>query len=362
MKIGILTFHNAHNYGAVLQAYALCTYLQRQDYDVHVLNYINHDIYDQYSSSWLHGMELKYNVRRFLYRRILRYGSKRERKFNRFISDLPLTRPFEEIIECQDDFDVIITGSDQVWNKEITKDHSNIYFLQGFSDRIKKVSYAASCGNYLLPEEIGTYLKQFSMIGVREKKTQAYIQSHFNINSYVTPDPTILLSAKVWNEIEEPVEGLPSRYLLFYTVSQHKTLLYLPTIKQISASLQLPIVFINYDREKNYKGYDGIDYNLSEIGPRDFVWLFHHATYVIPQSFHGNMFSLIFHKQFASLIEKSQKDARIETLHDSLGLGSSRLFTDYDDFLKIKGNIDYSQIQSKMDLLRLQGTMFLNKI
>ncbi len=359
-KIGIITFHNAHNYGAVLQAYALSKYLEKSGNIIEIINIQNPYITNSYLSRWNPLIGIKENIKKYIYRNILGRGKIRERKFSDFIAKLPLSKPIYPEYKLDTYYDMIICGSDQVWNRYITQDKSNIYFLATNNTKIK-IAYAASTGRVRLSKEDLHFLSSFKKIGVREKSLEAQIRNDFHLNAQLVPDPTLLLDDAEWEIIEKPVMGIPKRYLLFYSALPATTKKYLPLVEQVSEYLNLPIAYINTDRGKQYKGYKGISFNLNEIGPEEFVWLFHHAEFIIPFSFHGNMFSIIFKKNFASIGGYSNEDDRVSSLYDIFGIPKNRQFTTIEDFKKLEQNLDYTSIKMNIEKFKEIGVKFLKE-
>lgn len=340
MKIGLVTFHSSYNYGAVLQCYALVRTLSNLGHNVKVINIHNPKISDSYIYHfWRHRGKVILNIKEAIACLLLRKGIQREKSFYKFIHTFPLTKQYELGDNIDEDFDCLICGSDQVWNTSIIGSEYAKYYFLDFGNPSIRIAYAASAGNCKFADEnkslYGKYLSKFKKIGVREIFLQNYLKEEFKLNSTLTPDPTSLLTAEEWQEIEEPIKSLSYDYLLFYTVNGYYDY-YEILLTKIASALNLPVVYI--DNERSLK----IKYNiksLTEVSPGQFLWLFHNAKFIATDSFHGNMFSIIFRKAFCHLSSLNGKDERIISLHRSVGLGETRIISSYEDFVnKIIGN------------------------
>lgn len=186
MKIGILTFHYAHNYGAMLQAYALSTWLNNNGYDAVIIDYRLPFIYD--------------NHRKFTFRQFVKYyrsnnnllfsflkAAKNYRthrnfcrmvkwtRFEDFLNNILRKTDYIESIEQinQLGLDTIICGSDQIWNEKLTGGYIPLYFAEGIKKSINRISYAASTGdNSVESDKVHCFcslLTNFDHISVREK-------------------------------------------------------------------------------------------------------------------------------------------------------------------------------------------------
>ena len=152
-KIGILTFHNAYNYGAVLQCYALQKVIGNKNFNVEVINYNDFNVMDSYRFFPKNNRNLKSFIKSVI-KVVLFYGKtkKRYNKFDEFIKNnyiLSKNKYTKEDLLNEDsiNYDCLITGSDQVWSISIVGELSDIYTLNFANDKINKISYAASVGD-----------------------------------------------------------------------------------------------------------------------------------------------------------------------------------------------------------------------
>lgn len=322
MKIGTMTFFGSHNYGSVLQAYAL------QQFVV--------DLFQQHLSPCEYRIigfrsaqqqalyrppkadSPKNLVKRLMYLPYKRKIDRQHDKFERFITErLSVTEPFSDpaaLPERAADFDVLLSGSDQVWNVR-AKDFDYAYLFEGCKE--KKISYAASLGPLPIDrsrfdaERYAALLKGFASVSVRETQSREALGAFMDADRIaIMPDPVFLLSAEEWRKLES--EPYPDRYILFYCLEPSKAQIGLA--KRAAKQLGLPVVITGY-RNKN----DWINpfVKIYDAGPYDFLSLIDRAELVLTSSFHGTAFSLIFGKPFLAI--DGMADARIRDLLTRFG-------------------------------------------
>lgn len=350
-KIGILTFSNTLNYGAALQCYALFTYLRNLGNEVSVIDYRNNRVE-------ITGKRRFKSIKSFreflLWIMTKKNFSARERLFDEFNKNyLVMTEQFDKndfnIKSAQ--FDAIIVGSDQVWSNVIT-DGDITYFLP-FNNDTKKISYAASFGKGI-PEGkqwdiVFKYLSNFNAISVREKSAKNELENKIGIKSQVVCDPTFLLDYKSWSSIAAKGKGCEKGYVLCYILSQREKVI--SEGKKIAQQLRLPLVCIQTGSIHSTK--DAVDVTCAS--PLDFLALFSNAGYVVTDSFHGTCFSILFQREFYSLLGASAgSNARIENLLDELGL-SERYKT------SLFEPIDYNRVNEKKTQMIKESYSFIEK-
>ena len=356
MKIGILTFHCAHNYGAVLQCYALQEVLKRMGHTVEVMDYrpaFLKTAYDIVSFRRIYSRNplkiLKSLVSEFLClpERIRRYKG-----FDRFIKNrLRLSSP-----DIPSDCDVYIMGSDQVWNPKITKGFDPVYFgnFQFAKANKKYVAYAASmeaCA--LAPEAIDFYRKSlcnFDSISVREKQLAGLLQPLSEKPIETVLDPTLLAEAEIWHKIAKRPK-FNGKYVLVYQVGRNgNTLKIASSIAQEIGAVVIEItaeIFASFNRRK-----------LQCESPEEFLGWIKHASFVVTTSFHGTAFSIIFNRPFYCIELKKNGNTRCRSLLSSIGL-ENRLISVL-DMPRFSG-LDYSYANSCISKLQAQSQSFLTK-
>lgn len=296
-KIGIITFHRAVNYGAVLQTYALQATILKAGISCEIIDYRN-DFLEK-----LHNPKniKKYgSIIRYIYAVIKNRVKKDNRKNFELFREKYLkisTNTYDKtnISESNLHYNLFITGSDQVWNRNCS-DYDDAYFLDFVNANNSKYSYAASIGVKLqTDEERSAYrklLENYKCIYVREKQAKLELES-IGIKSEVTLDPTLLLSKNDWLKLAQKPTKFKyiNKYLLVYVIVETPSIFKLA--KEIAEKHDLEVVYIN----EMLLSKTGIT-NLSCITPNEWLWLFANAEFVVTNSFHGTAFSVNFGKQF----------------------------------------------------------------
>lgn len=359
-RIGIITFHRAHNYGAILQTYALQKVLSK-DYDVKIIDYRNEDIEKDYKIFNIDTQNIKSAIKSitssiiYMIKNINRF-----KKFDKFIKEnLILTDQYNSESELKENYpklDVYITGSDQVWNYNISGKKIDSYTLKFGDKSIKKLSYAASIGTNTFDESHKEkYIEnigELDFISVREENAKEYLKDIINKPLEVTLDPTLLLNRNQWDELLEKTKE-NNKYILGYAVSKESE--YYKTLNYISDITRMKIVHFNKRNNKIKNIYK----NAYATGPVEFLYLIKNAEYVIATSFHATVFSIIFHKKFW-IIPPKKVSSRITNLLEKLGI-QDRIITSLDELKKkdYDKNIDYEEVERKLDIERAQSIDWL---
>ena len=363
LKCGIVTFHSSHNYGSVLQAYAMVKIMQRLGLDAELIDFRHPRTIDMYEwQLWSPYKNWKWNLRELVLRGLFGFGKKREQVFSDFIGNvLVKSKRVKDKNDIPDIYDVLVCGSDQIWNPFASGCNDPIYYLD-FGTTTCKFSYAASSGSVGFGDSnidlFRKYLSKLKAIGVREQFMQKYINDAFGLASVVNPDPTFLLSAAEWSEIETPYDGLPDKYLLIYTIQRQKETI--DFANKVAKIMQLPKVQICNDRDLRTLAHKHVDYRLMDVSPQQFLWLFHHASFIVTNTFHGNMFSVIFRRKFIHYAINPD-DNRITTLHKTIGLNRSNMFYLEDSIENVKNQQDYNKdIEQKIASYIQDGIEFIH--
>ena len=349
MKVATLTLHNANNYGAVLQAYALQRFLIDLGLNTELIDY--------------HPNKKGNEVKRSLIQKILRHilhissyikSKSKSRKFNKFRTEfLRVSKDSlsgdEEIMHNPPQYDAYIVGSDQIWNTDVTN-KSKAFFLN-FVKSGRKISYAASLGkdefNEAEKEYVKEYLISFDALAVRESLLQQKLQDKFSIKAEHVLDPIFLLEKDNWLKISTSIR-LPLKYVLGYMMEYSQELI--DHTKDIARQQNCTPIFISQSHS-NFSGK-----KLKDLGPSEFIYTFANANYICTNSFHGTAFSLIFKKDF-TVVRHSRLNSRISSLVESVGL--SERFLDSIAFENDK--INYSEIKTKLEPLINNSKEYLNR-
>ena len=356
LGLGLITFHRALNYGAVLQTYALYSVLTRLGGNVTVLDYRNPVLEERHKPLCVSTCRKWTDLVRLLF--LSRNHNHKYRKFRRFLMDnVNLSGPLcnlRDLERVSDDYAGFITGSDQVWNGNITG-WDPAYFLV-FTDVDKRNSYAASFGFAEIPEgrseEYRRLLCGFKHMSVREQQAATVIQGLIGKRPEVVLDPTLLLRADEWEEIS--IRPKRKRYILVYGFAGEN---YLRFASGLARKTGLRIVCIgNPLFPKPCFAYE------RDAGPEEFLGLFRDASYIVTNSFHGVAFAINFNVPFflEFLPEASGVNARLENIVDLFGL-SGRLIS-RGEIANQEFSMDFSLINSTLESERQKSFRFLRML
>ena len=323
MKTGLLTFYHIHHYGAMLQAYATERAVASLGSECEIIDYyVNQDntlfqrptglgsaAHDAHTA--LHYGPLKARYERFeaFSRENLNISGRRYQSL-------------EELRQAELPYDVLLSGSDQIWNPKIFPDgRFDPVFFGAFSHK-RKIAYAPSFGIPRIPdgmeEELRTYLESFSHLSVRERQGQGIVRDITGKDVPVVLDPTLLLERTDWAAAARD-GGAGRGYILCYCISRPDALA--PYIRRLAEETGLPVVQLCGVRQKVHPKARCI---LS-AGPAEFLGLFRDAAYVCTNSFHGTVFSVQFQKPFFTAVAPAEmaapESSRTFSLLSRLGLG-----------------------------------------
>lgn len=357
MKIGILTYHRSHNYGALLQAIGLREYLEGKGHEVYYVDYwpdYHRKMYFPFPSLHTPGLSIRGRISGLL-QDIFLFPIRRKRisAFRRFIDRnvIPFCSPICEPFDC------IICGSDQIWRKQrgLGGSYNPIYFGGGETVAKRYISYAGSMGNVSISEkDIDTLTGLFSnlqAISVREKSLAETLLATGVVNeAEVVADPTILLGAESWREmISGSASGVNGRYVLYYR------LMYdcfdESDIRKFADAHNLRLVIL----EGNIRREDYLDGSITDADPLEMLRLIAYADFVFTSSYHGLVFSLLFHRQMVCAF-KENKDRAISLL-SSLGI-SERMIGKGQPIPTL--SIDYEAVGERLDGLAVQSRHWLD--
>lgn len=369
-KVGTLTFHVAHNYGAVLQAYALPKAVEAMGYDCEIIHYCFPRIYQWGHVEHYSELRKKHGFTggtlRFIKRLIsgVYAPGRLQNKFEHFIyHTMPLSKKAyytaEELKNM--DYDAILFGSDQIWNSKITGGIAK-EFVGGFEckNRTKKIAYAASCGgeDFSSEEKENYYplLRNFSALGIREQSFCQFL-SQADFPAKLVLDPTLLLTKQQWRSlIESPKHQriVPKKeYLLVYAFEEDPSVYRL--VDAVAEKYDLEVYCIAYKMKEELKKY----HVFTNCGPEEFIALIAGASKVVTTSFHGTVFSILFEKSFycvphPSLHERTDSLLKLLALEDRNNCSANR---ELDEIQAI----NWAEVSKRLGSLREQSLAFLRE-
>lgn len=344
-KIGIITVHRNVNYGANLQAYASCKYLNNSGFDAEIIDYYPKEIdKDNYLFSWLklsydHGKSasLVHNAKLFTALTLSApEKNKRLKSFYNFRKKYcklsPKYETFEEI--ANGGYTDVVCGSDQIWNPDITKG-INPYYFGDISGVTNKVSYAASIGkseyNSEDEKKASELIKNIDYISVREEQSVDYVKTISGKKVIDVCDPVFLLPKEEYEKIAEPINA-KKPYLLVYSVISNTEM----TLSAKKYAEQKGLILVEICQNKNR---DAKHLQLSCASPEELLGAVKDAEIVVTNSFHGTAFSIIFNKNFYVFDNKLRK-GRISNLLSKAGL-ENRIVED--EIIEL-APIDYNEV------------------
>lgn len=353
MKIGIISMVS-DNYGNRLQNYALQEVLTEMGNLVETLNNPWNDDYNP-------GKELvKSNVKKFIYG-LTRKPARYERKinFDKFNNTFIKFSKFWLNLEndrkkAAEYYDLFICGSDQVWNSEAWE-ITGKYFAD-FADKKKRASYAASFGIENIIEdrkgEFKDYLLGMNYISVREQSGVNIVENLIGKKVNCHLDPTLLLSASEWNNVVGKSLKVNDKYMLCYflgSVSED----FLSEIARYSKEMNIKIFSICNEQNATH----------NNVGPDEFVSLIRNAEFILTDSFHGTVFSIIYHKPFYTFSRKGVKqsmDTRVTSLLKLLGF-EERFEPNYKELNQIF-NVDFNKADEVLKKEKKKAMEYLSLV
>jgi len=395
-KIGILTFHWANNFGAIIQAWSLNKLLINMGYEAEVINFLPnlHLINEQIVKPW--QLALKYRIQGYPLAKgtyfsireateyILDLNNKvrKNHSFDNFrkhyikVSSRTINKIEELKRECLK-YDICLIGSDQVWNPRFLRFSDYAYLLPFNLEGVKKIAFSVSLGVSSIPPAMvklyKTAISDFSFISLREKTHLSALSSITGKRIYHTVDPTLLVGREFLETIMNKKDVLLpyDEYILVYNL----TLSMLPLAEKIVHMLKLPVIV--YKRpsliEQKLTFSKRLRYELtlsqhlkkalsfSFASPGEFLVLLKNAKFMITNSYHGTVLSILFKKPFISIVDELtiKQASRIFDLLELLGL-RERLFVSKKKTLEIMNKpIDYDHVTSLISNARRESLELL---
>jgi hypothetical protein len=340
MKVGILTHHHNHNYGAALQALATQITVEQlvegasaefinlyNAYDVSHAHFASHYLYEP-----AHRTAFRHKKAREIYK------NEADRRYSLFVNfykeHFHLSRHFAYYSELYDDcpqYDVYITGADQTWNTvEWFFNKSQLPWFLAFTNSKNKIAYG--CGMfphkdtpYRLEFETLTMLRQYKRIMVREEAGAGILRRYLEQPIDVVLDPSLLLIKDDYVPLcQKPSTISDSPFIFAYFLAQRDSYVHLERdLSEVAKKHKTKVILITNEIPINNEHVT----TIIDAGPAEWLWLLSNAEAVLTSSFHGLAFSLIFNKPFTAI----SPDERKKTLLNTVGL-SRHLFSDLYNF------------------------------
>ncbi|MDM1405491.1 polysaccharide pyruvyl transferase family protein [Myroides marinus] len=374
-KIGILTLPPISNYGGILQNYALqvvlssrgneCITLERRQKRTFVKDLMGH--FKNYTYNRIRG-NYYFKLSNFQKKLVYAEQSRFKEKYIVSSSILYSSSELKKYIQSEN-INIVIVGSDQVWRNDYTPFLSDMFFCSITSgDNIKKVAYAASFGKDSIDysgeniNAIKMSLQGFDLITVREESGVEICRKDLACQAKHVLDPTLLLSKDDYIRnlglIDNPLaqaKGVYS-YLLDSDVKKDELINFISGFYNCIDYKVQPKCFEG-DVSKNIEDYKS---------PAIEEWLqgFLDARFVVTDSFHGTVFSILFNKQFYAIINKDKGASRFESLLKMFDLEDRLIDLSFLDMnqLDLNKEVDYNVVNQRLELLRTKSKELLFSI
>lgn len=364
-SVGILTFHASHNYGSMLQAYALQQVIACMGYNCEIINFRPQRQKQMFRPDYCTG-----NLTERLKRLIVQYPHIKEtwRKyelFEKFLqNDLILSEQeygtVEELKQGNLKYDYYISGSDQIWNTDCF-DFDMAYYLP-FVRSGKLIAYAPSMGptpenSKHLDIDITSLLERYDKISVREPRTARFIQERYNKKVSIVLDPTLLLPNRKWEALIASKPIIDGDYIFLYSPKFNSFENVYKLAEDISTRYGMKVILSRSHKylcdKKRWKRFN----IKADIGPKEFLNLIKNAQLVCCDSFHAVVFSIILQVPFLAM--DGINDSRISHLLKMTGLENRSIDADesIDDSIFAPLSFQYLErlqpyINGSMDFLK----------
>lgn len=367
-KVGLLTYNSVSNYGALFQAHALQIILKKKSYlpefidywpEYRIPKYIRLPSKKQRSRG---RRSYSLNVGYSIYSSLLNLiqNHKRLIYFKDYHKKFLKTAPhkyntYDELKADCPDYELYIVGSDQLWKPREHYGLDPAYFLSFVKKRDCKLAYAVSLGSDSLQ---GNYAKEFEnliqnvdIISVREESSVPFVERAAKKEVVSVLDPTLLLDADEWESYALAPHRHYDKFLLVYNLSGNTGLRKLAHI--IAEKNNLTVVTVNS------RGLGFLFPFMNVVRPEEWLWFFRNAEYVITDSFHGTVFSILNKKKFYT-IQPRERSSRVEDLFKKLNI-NSRLYNTWSDVdVNSENTLDYNAVFARLNELRRDSMSYLD--
>lgn len=379
MKVGLCTRYENRNYGSMLQAYATVSAIKKLNHQCELIRYKKqytpYEVVRQAPRIMNPGNIVKIRnsistrqlANRFPEIEACRKG--RRDKFDcfrdkTFTSLSPVYFGYQKLREGSKRYQAVIVGSDQLWLPIGLP--TNFFNLQFVADGVRRVSYATSFGVSTIPwyqrARTADYLKRIDYLSVREDQGAVICNEVANLHARVVVDPTLLFDRGEWNSLIPDKAEHTGGYIFCYFLGNNH--LCRDMGRALSKRTGLPIITLRHLDEIIPDDEAFGDYAPYDVDPSDFVNLIRHADYVLTDSFHGTVFSILNRKQFISFYRYARQtgqstNSRLDSLLSHLKI-SNRLVVNEAEFMQsINSSIDYDNVEDYLAPWRAESWAFL---
>ncbi len=374
MNIGIITVQKApENYGACLQCFALWKYLTNIGHTCEVI-----DLTRPWSSKYIRSKRFTEKRKitnssfyRKLFEKIFNRRPKRNLSnpienamFKEFNNSIKYSKTYNCVDELYDDppiYDAYISGSDQIWNPYMPFINEP-YFLTFVPQGKIKLSYASSFAISEIPAGIWTsysgWLSDFKKISVRESSGINIVKRNFGREAVTVLDPTMLLTRDEWEKMAV-YPNTKDDYLLVYTLQYNSDIITSALKFSKNNNLRLKVIVSDTKHENRYKYPEEVE--LCEAGPKEWMGYIRNAQFVLTDSYHGSVFSILFERNFLTICTNKKVSERLTTLFNTFELQDCFIEAEKLDSISLSELIsrDYIPIREKLNRKRIESQQFL---
>lgn len=354
-KAALITCHNIKNYGSVFQTYATIKIFEKYGYDVTVIDYQRPGTDENgFRKKILKESHLAQKPIIGLFFSIILLPSffKMEKVFGDFLTEkIQLTKRIylseNELKNNCPEADLYISGSDQIWNSDINGRIERPYYLSFIQKEKVKISFASSFGKTVLSreeeKENKLLLGQYKWLSTREQSGVEIIK-RLGLNADAVLDPTFWLKKEDWDELAEQIKT-PPHYILVYQLHKNKDLD--QYVKKLENDYRIPCIRIDFYYHYMIK----TGRHIVCPKPGQVITLIKNADYVISDSFHMTVFSIIYEKLFLAIFSPNSFNDRIANILKYFNL-ENRILDNYTDTRKLSDSIAFDEVNSKLKKMR----------
>lgn len=365
-RVGIITFHAPHNYGSMLQAYALQQFILGLGCDCEIINFRSTTQKEMYKPIFMKGT-LYGKCVRFIIQATYALGIlKKYRLFEKFLKEnlILSSKEYNTLKDLENadfSYDYYISGSDQIWNVQ-SWDFSYVYFLS-FVKSGKCIAYAPSMGPYVSMakyeglDKVLKLLKKYDAIGMREMASARYIESIYEKPVATVLDPTLLLDSKEYDRIINNKPLIKGEYIFIYSPRYNENVYEMAY--KLGKKYNKKVILSQGLRTKEEMLKWGRKLKIyAAVGPKEFLNLCKNASVICCDSFHAVVFSILFKKCF--FVFDGMNDNRISNLLQITNL-QNRSFSSSDDYLSAPLNINYTNALNNLEIERRKSVEWLRQ-
>lgn len=381
MKVGLCACYSNRNYGSMLQSLATQKSIEQLGHQCEMIRYKKKlsalQLVRQFPRLLNGG-----NIKKIQKRQEARNAAKdhpdieaqralRRKYFDKYRDEVFTSLSeefvgFEALRAGSSRYDAVVVGSDQMWLPSGLP--TNFYNLQFAAAGVRRISYATSFGVSVIPwyqrSRTADFLQKIDFLSVREDSGSKICRDVAGVEAKVVVDPTLLLTREEWGKTVPFQKIIDGSYIFCYFLGANS--LCRKEARRISKETGLPIVTLRHLDEIIVSDEEFGDYAPYNVDPAGFVNLIRGAKYVLTDSFHGTVFSILYKRQFAtfyrfSLADRQSRNSRIDSLFSHLGLEGNLVTGEVSALSALNKFIDFKDVDERLTLWREESWNFLRK-